>query len=79
MSNTTKLPGWQHDSPIHKLSRMASHLLSIPSMSAETEKSFSSAAGIVSSLRACLDRHTIGITQSMRSWNRKGIVLPSWQ
>ncbi|KAJ3499546.1 hypothetical protein NLG97_g234 [Lecanicillium saksenae] len=62
-----------------RLSRMASDLLSIPSMSAETERSFSSAGRMVSPLRTRLDRHTIGMAQSMRSWSREGIVLPSWQ
>lgn len=60
------------------LSRMASDLLSIPTMSAETERSFSSAGKMVSPLRTRLDRHTIGMAQSMRSWSREGIVLPSW-
>ena len=61
------------------LSRMPSDLLSIPSMSAETERSFSSAGKMVSPLRTRLDRRTIGMAQSMRSWSREGIVLPSWQ
>ena len=45
------------------LSRMASDLLStgIPTMSAETERSFSSAGKMVSPLRTRLDRHTIGM------------------
>jgi len=60
------------------LSRMASDLLSIPSMSAETERSFSSAGKMVSPLRTRLDRHTIGMAQSMRSWSREGVILLSW-
>lgn len=61
------------------LSRMASDLLSIPTMSAETERSFSSAGKMVTPLRTRLDRHTIGMAQSMRSWSREGIVPPLWQ
>lgn len=61
------------------LCRMATDLLSIPTMSAETERSFSSAGKMVSPWRTRLDRHTIGMAQSMRSWSREDIVLPSWQ
>lgn len=59
------------------LSRMATDLLSIPTMSAETERSFSSAGKMVSAVRSRLDRHTIGMAQSLRSWCREGIILPS--
>lgn len=68
----------EHEMEYPNLSRMASDLLSIPTMSAETERSFSSAGKMVSPLRTRLDRHTIGMAQSMRSWSREGIVLPSW-
>ena len=71
---------WQeHEKEYPNLSRMASDLLSIPTMSVETERSFSSAGKMVSPLRTRLDRHTIGMAQSMRSWSHEGIVLPSWQ
>lgn len=71
---------WQeHEMEYPNLSRMASDLLSIPTMSAETERSFSSAGKMVTPLRTRLDRHTIGMAQSMRSWSREGIVPPLWQ
>ncbi|KAJ6436813.1 putative AC transposase [Purpureocillium lavendulum] len=60
------------------LARMATDLLSIPTMSAETERSFSGAGKMVSPLRTRLDQHSIGMAQSLRSWSREGIVLPSW-
>jgi hypothetical protein len=68
----------EHQVEYPNLSRMATDLLSIPTMSAETERSFSSAGKMVSSLRTRLDRHTIGMAQGLRSWSREGIVLPSW-
>lgn len=69
----------ENENKFPSLSRMASDLLSIPSMSAETERSFSSAGKMVSPLRTRLDRHTIGMAQSMRSWSREGVITPCWE
>lgn len=57
-----------------KLSRMALDLLSIPPMSAECERLFSVSGQMVSPLRTRLEASTIGITQTLRSWVRSGLI-----
>jgi hypothetical protein len=52
---------------------MAFDLLSIP-MSAECERLFSVSGQMVSPLRTRLEASTIGITQTLRSWVRSGLI-----
>ena len=53
---------------------MALDLLSIPPMSAECERLFSVAGQMVSPLRTRLEASTIGVTQTVRSWVRSGLI-----
>jgi hypothetical protein len=53
---------------------MASDVLSIPAMSAEPERGFSSAGRMVSPLRSKLDSLTIHMAQCIRSWVQEGIL-----
>ncbi|PWI64080.1 hypothetical protein PCL_00001 [Purpureocillium lilacinum] len=57
-----------------RLSRMALDILSIPPMSAECERLFSVTGQMVSPLRIRLEASTRGITQTLRSWVRNGLI-----
>ena len=56
------------------LSKMALDVLSAIPMSADCERLFSAAGLMVSPLRSRLEASTIGITQTLRSWSRAGLV-----
>ena len=53
---------------------MALDLLPVPLMSAECERLFSVAGQMVSPLRTRLEASTIGMTQTLRSCVRNGLV-----
>jgi hypothetical protein len=53
---------------------MAIDILSIPAMSAECERTFSSAGSMVSPKRSRLDANTIAVTQTVRSWLKAGLL-----
>ncbi|KAJ0129435.1 ATP-dependent DNA helicase tlh1 [Fusarium oxysporum f. sp. albedinis] len=69
---------WQRDiedadaSP--RLSRMALDLLTVPPMSAESERLFSTPGRVVTKSRNRLDASTIGHCQTLRSWLRAGLI-----
>lgn len=65
---------WERRNDYPRLSRMALDLLSIPPMSAECERLFSVAGQMVSPLRTRLEASTIGVTQTLRSWVRNGLI-----
>jgi hypothetical protein len=65
---------WERRKDYPRLSRMALDLLSVPPMSAECERLFSVAGQMVSPLRTRLEASTIGITQTLRSWVRNGLI-----
>src|SRR5258708_36625229 len=56
---------------------MAVEILSIPAMSAECERLFSSGGLIVTPLRSQLEASTIGLAQTLRSWLKAGIIQDS--
>jgi len=61
-----------------RLAQMALDFLSIPAMSAEVERLFSSAGRMITAERASLDAKIIGICQTLRSWHLQGLItLPS--
>ena len=57
-----------------KLSRMALDLLTVPPMSAECERLFSTAGLMVTKIRNRLEASTIGLCQTLRSWLRVGLI-----
>jgi hypothetical protein len=63
-----------HEKEYPRLSRMASDVLSIPAMSAQTEREFSSCGRMVGVLRTRLDRWGIAMSQCVRSWKNEGII-----
>ena len=63
-----------HEKEYPRLSRMASDVLSIPAMSAQTEREFSSCGRMVGALRTRLDRRGIAMSQCVRSWKTCGII-----
>jgi hypothetical protein len=65
---------WEKRNEYPRLSRMALDLLSIPPMSAECERLSSVSGQMVSPLRTRLEASTIGITQTLRSWVRSGLI-----
>jgi hypothetical protein len=65
---------WEKRDDYPRLSRMALDLLSIPPMSAECERLSSVTGQMVSPLRTRLEASTIGITQTLRSWVRNGLI-----
>jgi hypothetical protein len=56
---------------------MAVEILSIPAMSAECERLFSSGGLMVSPLRSQLEASTIGLAQTLRSWLKAGVIQDS--
>ncbi|KAG7420469.1 hypothetical protein Forpi1262_v009353 [Fusarium oxysporum f. sp. raphani] len=57
-----------------RLSRMALDLLTVPPMSAECERLFSTTGRMVTKSRNRLDASTIGFCQTLRSWLRAGLI-----
>jgi hAT family C-terminal dimerisation region len=57
-----------------RLSRMASDLLTVPPMSAECERLFSTTGLMVTKSRNRLEASTIGLCQTLRSWLRAGLI-----
>jgi hypothetical protein len=57
-----------------RLSRMALDVLTVPAMSAECERLFSAVGLMVAPLRHRLDASTIGLVQTLRSWQRAGLT-----
>ena len=57
-----------------RLSRMALDLLTVPPMSAECERLFSTTGRMVTKVRNRLDASTIGLCQTLRSWLRAGLI-----
>ncbi|ODQ71431.1 hypothetical protein LIPSTDRAFT_309691 [Lipomyces starkeyi NRRL Y-11557] len=53
---------------------MALDVLSVPPMSADVERLFSSCGGMLDSSRNRLEANTIGIVQTLRSWQKAGLV-----
>jgi hypothetical protein len=60
-----------------RLAQMAVEILSIPAMSAECERLFSSGGLMVTPLRSQLEASTIGLAQTLRSWLKAGIIQDS--
>jgi hypothetical protein len=60
-----------------RLSTMAVDMLSIPSSSAEIERTFSSAGLMMAPLRNRLGREIVAMGQCIRSWSKAGIYTPS--
>ncbi|KJK73923.1 hypothetical protein H634G_10784 [Metarhizium anisopliae BRIP 53293] len=60
-----------------RLSIMAVDMLSIPSSSAESERTFSSAGLMTAPLRGRLAREIVAMAQCIRSWSKAGIYTPS--
>ena len=56
------------------LTRMALDLLTVPPMSAECERLFSTTGHMVTKSRNRLDASTIGLCQTLRSWLRAGLI-----
>jgi hypothetical protein len=52
---------------------MAVDMLTIPSSSAESERTFSSAGRMMAPLRNRMRRETVAMAQCIRSWSRAGI------
>lgn len=65
---------WERREDYPRLSQMALDVLSIPPMSAECERLFSVTGQMVSPFRTRLEASTIGITQTVRSWVRNGLI-----
>ena len=57
-----------------RLSRMALDMLTVPPMSAECERLFSTTGRMVTKSRNRLDASTIGLCQTLRSWLRAGLI-----
>lgn len=57
-----------------RLSIMATDYLSIPAMTAETERLFSSCGRMTTPLRNHIDGVTIMMAQCLRSWEKEGII-----
>jgi hypothetical protein len=60
-----------------RLSYMAVDFLTIPSSSAESERSFSSTGRMMTPLRSRLKRSFVAKTQCLRSWSKAGIYTPT--
>ncbi|KAK4073094.1 hypothetical protein Purlil1_13128 [Purpureocillium lilacinum] len=60
-----------------RLSLMAVDMLTIPSSSAESERTFSSAGRMMVPLRSRLRREVVAMAQCIRSWSEAGIYRPS--
>jgi len=60
-----------------RLSLMAVDMLTIPSSSAESERTFSSAGRMMVPLRSRLRREIVAMAQCIRSWSKAGIYTPS--
>ncbi|OWT43206.1 hypothetical protein VFPPC_18521 [Pochonia chlamydosporia 170] len=60
-----------------RLSLMAVDMLTIPSSSAESERTFSSSGRMMVPLRSRLRREIVAMAQCIRSWSKAGIYTPS--
>jgi hypothetical protein len=60
-----------------RLAQMAAEILSIPPMSADCERLFSSCGLMVTPLRSRLEATTIGLAQTLRSWLKAGVIRDS--
>jgi hypothetical protein len=60
-----------------RLSVMAVDMLSIPSSSAESERTFSSAGRMMVPLRNRMRREIVAMAQCVRSWRQAGLFWPS--
>lgn len=60
-----------------RLSMMAVDMLSVPSSSAESERTFSSTGRMTTPLRNRLRREVVAMAQCIRSWSAAGIYTPS--
>ncbi|KAK4077569.1 hypothetical protein Purlil1_12331 [Purpureocillium lilacinum] len=60
-----------------RLSLMAVDMLTIPSSSAESERTFSSAGRMMAPMRSRLRREIVAMAQCIRSWSKAGIYKPS--
>ena len=69
---------WQHNlERFPTLGIMAVDFLSIPSSSAESERSFSSAGQMITPVRNRLRHTIITMAQCLRSWSREGFYKPT--
>jgi hypothetical protein len=68
---------WWDRSAFHQLRQMAFDLLSIPAMSAEVERVFSSAKRLVTPERSSLSDESIEVTELLRYWWVREIVQQS--
>jgi hypothetical protein len=57
-----------------RLAQMALDVLSVAPMSAEVERLFSSCGGMLDPSRNRIEANTIGIVQTLRSWQRAGLI-----
>ena len=74
--NITPLQWWCDDTQRSRfpfLSKMAIDILSIPAMSSEAERVFSSAKRCISDSRYNLSAKTIGALECLKSWLREGL------
>ncbi|KEY74846.1 hypothetical protein S7711_11416 [Stachybotrys chartarum IBT 7711] len=60
-----------------RLSLMAIDMLTIPSSSAESERTFSNAGRMMAPLRNRVRREIVAMAQCIRSWSKAGIYTPS--
>lgn len=60
-----------------QLSLLAVDMLTIPSSSAESERTFSSAGRMMAPLRNRLRREIVAMAQCIRSWSKAGLYTPS--
>jgi hAT family C-terminal dimerisation region len=76
--DTSLLAWWDRpDNPYKPLKQQAFDLLSIPAMSAEVERVFSSAKRLLPPDRNRLSDDTIELLQLLKHWWKHGIVSPS--
>jgi hypothetical protein len=65
---------WERRKDYPRLSRIALGLLSTPPMSADVSVSLVLRVKMVSPVRNRLEASTIGVTQTLRSWVRNGLI-----
>jgi hypothetical protein len=64
---------WSEQHKLPHLRQMAYDLLSIPAMSAETERTFSNAKHIISSTRTCLGADIVEAEECLHAWYKAGM------
>lgn len=67
-----------HHAEFPRLARMARDIFSIPGMSAEVERLFSSVKHMLGPTRAQLAPDGIEASEGIRSWTRAGLILNSF-